>query len=57
MRFAAALAQVFANLGNRRHVRDRVAPELALDRGQIVAQQFENFFPVNGGGVLNSMRL
>jgi len=44
---ASARAQVFADLGDRRDIRDRVPPELLLDRDNIVAQQIENFFPVN----------
>ena len=46
---AAAGAQVFADLGDRADVRDRVAPELVLKRDEIVPQQIEDFFPVNGG--------
>ena len=48
--FAAAGAQVFANFRNRAHARDRVAAELALDGGEIVVQQVEDFLGVAGYG-------
>ena len=46
---AAARAQILANLGDRLHARDRVAAELVLQRDEVVPQQIEYFFPVNGG--------
>src|SRR6185312_6132996 len=49
--FASATAQVFANFGNGGDVRNRVAAELALDGGEIVAKEFENFGSIDGDGV------
>src|SRR5579864_116212 len=46
---AAASTQVFANLGDRLHARERVAAELAFQRGEVVPQQIEYFFSVDGG--------
>ena len=46
---AAACAQIFADLGDGLDVRDRVAAELALHRDEVVPQQIEYFFPVDGG--------
>jgi hypothetical protein len=40
----SACAQVLADIGNRAHARYRIATKLALNRGQVVAQQLENFF-------------
>src|ERR1700722_4279498 len=48
--FAAAGAQVFSNFGDGLNVRNCVAPELALQRDEVVAQQIEYFFPFVGGG-------
>src|SRR5205085_647383 len=47
--FAPAGAEILPNFRNGFDVRDCVAPELALDRGQVVAQQLENFFTVDDG--------
>lgn len=47
--FAAAGSQVLANLRDGLDARDRVAPELVLEREKIVSEQFEEFFPVNCG--------
>ena len=47
---AAAAAQVFADLGDGVDARNRVAAELALNGGQVVVQQVENFFCVAGDG-------
>jgi hypothetical protein len=45
---AATCPQVFADLGNGSDVRDRVLAELLLDRDDVIAQEIENLFPVNG---------
>ena len=47
---AAARAKVLADFGDRPHARDGVAPELALDGGEIVVQQVEDFLGVAGYG-------
>ena len=47
---AAAGAQVFADLGDGGDIRDGVLPELFLDGDNVVAEQVENLFPVNGAG-------
>ncbi len=49
--FAAAGAQIFADLGDGPHARDGVAAELALDGGEVVVQQVENFFGVADYGL------
>jgi len=46
---AAAGAKVFADLGDGGDVRDRVASELLFDRCDVIAQQVEDLFPVDGG--------
>jgi len=38
--FPAAFPQVFTDLGDGRHIRNRVPPELRLNRQQIVVQEF-----------------
>jgi hypothetical protein len=45
---AAARPQVFPDLGDGGNVRNRVLPELLLDRDDVIAQEIENLFPVNG---------
>src|SRR5438270_13148666 len=45
---AAACTQIFADLGDRAHARDGVAAELTLQRDEIVPQQVEDFFTVDG---------
>ena len=40
---ASAGAQVLADIGDGAHAGDGVTPKLALNRGQVVAQQFEYF--------------
>ena len=49
MRLPPPARKIFANLGDGLNARDRVAAELALDRDEVVPQQIEDFFPVNGG--------
>ena len=46
---AAAGAQILANIGDGAHRRHRVSPELALNGGQIFAQQLEDLFARYGG--------
>jgi hypothetical protein len=46
---ASAGAEVFANLGDGLNAGDGVATELALQRDEVVPQQIEYFFSVNGG--------
>ncbi len=45
---AAAGAQIFADIGDDADVGDSVAAELALDGGEIVAEEVENFTRVGG---------
>ena len=45
---AAASPKIFANLGDGLNARDGVAAELALQCDEIVPQQVEYFFPVDG---------
>ena len=47
---ASSSAQVFANFCDRRDVRDRVVPELLFDGDNVVVQQVEDLFPVDGAG-------
>ena len=47
--FSTAGAQVLADLRDRRDVRDRVASELLFDGGNVVTEEVEDFFPVDGG--------
>jgi len=49
LRLPAAGAKVFADLGDSGDVRDRVASELLFDRCDVIAQQVEDLFPVDGG--------
>src|SRR5258708_11454641 len=44
---AAASSQVFADLGDGGDARNRVAAELALNGGKVVAQKLKNFSPVD----------
>ena len=56
---AAAGAQVFTDFGDGGHVRDGILPELLLDGDNVVPEQVEDLFPVNGAGcaqVVNSHR-
>jgi hypothetical protein len=53
---AATAAQIFADLGNRLHARNRIPPELALNRREIATQQFEDFFSVDDGWRAQSVR-
>jgi hypothetical protein len=46
----SARPQIFTNLGNRLHAGDSIVLKLLLQRDEILPQQIENFFPVNGGG-------
>jgi hypothetical protein len=46
---AAPGAQVLAYFGDGAHARNRVASELALDGGQVIAQKLENFFRAGCG--------
>src|SRR5439155_14949879 len=46
---SATAAKVFADLSDRRNVRDSVASELALNRSKIVAKKIENLSSVGGG--------
>jgi len=46
-------AKVFADLGDGGDVRDRVASELLFDRCDVIAQQVEDLFPVDGVVVAN----
>src|SRR5262249_41216229 len=45
---AAAGAEVFADFGDRAHAGDRAAAELALDGGEIIAQELKDFFGAVG---------
>jgi hypothetical protein len=45
---AAAGTQIFTNLGYGGDVRDCVASKFVFDRGDVVAQKIEDFFPVDG---------
>ena len=47
--FAPAGAEIFADFRDGFDVRYRVAPEFALDGGQVVAQQLKDFFAVDDG--------
>ncbi len=47
---AAAGAQVLADLGDGPDVGDRVAAKLVLQRDEVIPQQIEDFFAVDGGG-------
>src|SRR6266436_248795 len=42
-------AQVLANLRDRRDVRNRIATELLFDGDNVVTEEVEDFFPVDGG--------
>ncbi len=53
--FAAAGAKVFADLRNCPHAGNRVAAELALDGGEVVVQQVENFLGGAGYGDSNNI--
>ena len=46
---AAARAQVLANIGNGADTGNRIAPELALNRGKVFTQQLKHFFGGDGG--------
>src|SRR5581483_8043017 len=46
--FASAGPKIFANFGNGTDVGDRVAPELVLECHEIVPQEIEDFFTVDG---------
>src|SRR5579872_7231417 len=45
---ATARAQIFPNLGDGLYARDGVAPELVFQRDEVVPQQVEYFFSVDG---------
>jgi len=42
--FPSAGTQVLADIGDRAHAGNRIAPKLAFNRRKIVPQQLENFF-------------
>src|SRR5262249_29373535 len=47
--FSSATTQILADLRNRGNARDRVPAELVLQCDEIVPQQIEYFFAVDGG--------
>jgi len=47
--FASALAQILSNFRDGSYPGNRVAAELALDGGKVIAEKLENLSSISGG--------